>query len=108
MSVIAAGAVVGCSFNEMKSLGGGFPSGVVDLVATDQNKVSEAMITKSPCFVKFETDVWRFLPFKPGAFNFSLKLLSIEAGKVLPRSQISTSFFILFCTQKYVSLGLRC
>lgn len=94
------GAVLpACSFNGMKSLGG-VPSGVVDLTATeteqsirshDYGEISEISLFCK----KLKNDDWRVLPFELEAFNFSLKLESIGRGKVFPRSQMSTSFFIL-------------
>jgi hypothetical protein len=75
---VVAGGFPGCSLTEMKSFGG-VPSGVVDFNA---------------------------LAF--GAFNFSLNWSSIVAGKVLPRSQISTSFLILtYYAEEYVSSSSR-
>lgn len=97
MSVMVGAVLPACSFNGMKSLGG-VPSGVVDLLtATEAEKSirSHDYGESSLSCKKFKNNNWRVLPFELGAFNFSLKLESIWRGKVLPRSQISTSFFIL-------------
>ena len=86
---------------EMKSFGG-LPGGVVDFTPTEERSVSEITIRRCCPLFGYVLILlfWEVLPFG-GASSFSLKFDSISFGKVLPRSQISTSFLILAYYMKH-------
>ena len=73
-------AVLGCSFNEIKSPGG-VPLGVVDCIATERTVYQMSLVSFFHTYMlekrKATFGSWGTLPFADGALNFSLKLDSI-------------------------------